>query len=581
MANPEHLAILEQGVEVWNQWRKDYPYVQPELSEVDIRKVDLSGIDLSSADLQRAYMLRVNLDDANLTRSYLSSADIRGTSLRNCNLTQAILGGTNFFNADLENANFSDCILLNTLFNNVDLSRTIGLESVKHNGPSTIGMDTIYKSGGKISPDFLFGCGLPPQFIYEILPLIKAAKHFQNCFLSYSTRDEEFAQLLFSRLREAGVAVWYSPVSIKGGKRQWDQIEQAIESFDRFLLVLSESSIESEWVKSEIRKVFELERRDNKSKLFPISLVSIEALRTWKFLDADTGADLAFEVRNYFIPDFSNWRDSKSFEEIFERLLNDLQDDESDKVAVTFTTSVVFDEEEHLPAFIIPQIESLRLTSRLSDLSHLGKPLSMENGNTVLTINKPGDFDEVTVFCGELLQYKILTDISKLQRGGWSVTQTFGTVSSEVGNPVKTSDMVKMSQEDWLSLLSNNRFSNSDMERLGQKHSALLVPLGTTICLQHLASSEKTGADKHLIIFEKVRFFKAEVIIQTIGASSFSILPPGLRLSPEKAKKCRTYHFTVTLKAEFENLVSGTRQAYEYRAWLKWLFSEIQKKLSD
>ena len=32
MANPEHLAILKQGVEEWNKWRREYPGVEPDLS---------------------------------------------------------------------------------------------------------------------------------------------------------------------------------------------------------------------------------------------------------------------------------------------------------------------------------------------------------------------------------------------------------------------------------------------------------------------------------------------------------------------------------------------------------------------
>ena len=42
-------------------------------------------------------------------------------------------------------------------------------------------------------------------------------------------------------------------------------------------------------------------------------------------LDTDTGKDLAEEVRAYYIPDFSNWKEHDSFEKAFERLLADLR----------------------------------------------------------------------------------------------------------------------------------------------------------------------------------------------------------------------------------------------------------------
>jgi hypothetical protein len=38
-----------------------------------------------------------------------------------------------------------------------------------------------------------------------------------------------------------------------------------------------------------------------------------------------TGVDLAEEVRQYFIPDFSNWKDHDAFEASFARLLRDLK----------------------------------------------------------------------------------------------------------------------------------------------------------------------------------------------------------------------------------------------------------------
>lgn len=42
-------------------------------------------------------------------------------------------------------------------------------------------------------------------------------------------------------------------------------------------------------------------------------------------LYADTGKDSTREIREYFIPDFSNWKDHDSYESAFERLLKDLR----------------------------------------------------------------------------------------------------------------------------------------------------------------------------------------------------------------------------------------------------------------
>ena len=46
---------------------------------------------------------------------------------------------------------------------------------------------------------------------------------------------------------------------------------------------------------------------------------------SWRCMDADNGRDMAREIREYFIPDFSNWKDHDAFEEAFRRLLADLR----------------------------------------------------------------------------------------------------------------------------------------------------------------------------------------------------------------------------------------------------------------
>ena len=38
-----------------------------------------------------------------------------------------------------------------------------------------------------------------------------------------------------------------------------------------------------------------------------------------------TGMDLAEEIREYFIPDFSNWKDHDSYQKAFEQLVKDLK----------------------------------------------------------------------------------------------------------------------------------------------------------------------------------------------------------------------------------------------------------------
>jgi hypothetical protein len=46
-----------------------------------------------------------------------------------------------------------------------------------------------------------------------------------------------------------------------------------------------------------------------------------DRIKEWKLFDADRGIDSAREIREYFIPDFSNWKNDDSYRKGFERLL--------------------------------------------------------------------------------------------------------------------------------------------------------------------------------------------------------------------------------------------------------------------
>lgn len=86
--------------------------------------------------------------------------------------------------------------------------------------------------------------------------------------------------------------------------------------------------MKSEWVRTEIRRARKIEREENRRKLFPIRLVDLDAIQKWECFDADSGKDLAVEMREYYIPDFSNWRDHDSFEAEFAKLVRDLRANE-------------------------------------------------------------------------------------------------------------------------------------------------------------------------------------------------------------------------------------------------------------
>ena len=81
----------------------------------------------------------------------------------------------------------------------------------------------------------------------------------------------------------------------------------------------------SEWVHTEIAKARRRELREKRRVLFPIALVSYERLCEWTCFDADIGKDSAREIREYYVPDFTSWKNHDCYQASFERLVKDLR----------------------------------------------------------------------------------------------------------------------------------------------------------------------------------------------------------------------------------------------------------------
>jgi hypothetical protein len=383
MANPEHVAKLKEGVDAWNRWREENPAGKPDFSGADITLADLdgvnlteavlwdtkfpdtlraaklmkadfrgsrlinkdlgladlsgaclTGVDLIGADLTKAVLVGASLNMANLFSANLRGADLRGANLQQANLhavnmAGASLIGTNlvsgqFEATNLERADLSGARLGYTVFLDTDLSTAQGLDAVKHGGPSHIGIDTVFKSKGKIPLGFLRGAGVPEIFITYLESLVSAGIEFYSLFISYASADQAFAEKLHANLQDSGVRCWFAPRDIHGGSRIDEQLHEAIRIHDKVLLILSPASMASKWVHWELANARKLEVAEGRRVLFPIRLCSYEALNEWVCVDPERGEDLAAEIRRYFIPDFSNWTDPASYRPAFDRLLTDL-----------------------------------------------------------------------------------------------------------------------------------------------------------------------------------------------------------------------------------------------------------------
>lgn len=316
MANEEQLSILKQGVEVWNEWRKENPDVEIDLSGVNLFKTDLSKAMLSRADLRKANLRKTiaivadlsdaNLSEADLSGANLSGANLTGTNLRDGSLIDANLKAANLNAGDLRGtdlkrtyftttrlagSNFQNAVVNGTIFGNVNLSEVIGLEGAIHLAPSSISTDTFSLSKGKIPETFLRGCGLSDWEIEQVKlynPNLsndefidiqnkifdlhhRQALQIAPLFISYSHADNEFVDKIGNELTKKGIRYWRDIHDMKAGRME-TQIDRAISQNPTVLLVLSKHSLRSDWVEHEVRTARGLEKDMGRDVLCPIAL---------------------------------------------------------------------------------------------------------------------------------------------------------------------------------------------------------------------------------------------------------------------------------------------------------------------
>jgi uncharacterized protein YjbI with pentapeptide repeats len=332
MANEEHLAKLNEGREPWNEWRKENPDVIPDLSDASFVQADFSGYHLDrvqfvSAELVNANFSKVDLSDANFDDSDARGAIFTNAELWNTNYADARLKNADFGDAELSFTNFSRTSVFGANFTNAtmrycvltarSLAGTIGLETIRHRGPSSVGIDTLFASGG-LPESFLRGCGVPEEFVQYAGALIGKPIEYYSCFISYSSADEEFARRLYADLQSRSIRTWFAPEDLKIGERFRSSIDESIRVHDKLVLILSASSIDSTWVEKEVETAFARERKENRNDvLFPIRVddTVFTTGRAW-------AADI---VNTRHIGDFRNWKSHDDYTKVLDRLIRDLK----------------------------------------------------------------------------------------------------------------------------------------------------------------------------------------------------------------------------------------------------------------
>lgn len=289
MADQEQIERLKRNIQEWNVWRQEHPEIQPNLSGVylsgaDLSRTDLSGTDLSGADLSRA--------------------DLNGAYLSFTNLNSVC---------------FKDTIFAHTIFAWVDLSNTKGLETAIHQGPSSVDINSVTLPHDEPTRlHFLRGVGFTETQI-DYLPSLLTPRpiQYQSLFISYASQDDTIARQLHADLRKNDVPCWFALHDLKPGDYFREEIDKAIHTQEKLLLILSKHSVTSKWVKYEVNRALNREIEQERTILYPIRVDD-----TFLTSTSDWAADLR---AHRHIGDFTNWQNTSAYQEVFTKLLHHLK----------------------------------------------------------------------------------------------------------------------------------------------------------------------------------------------------------------------------------------------------------------
>ena len=332
------------------------------LGSAFVKEANLSQANLLAANLRNANLSRANMGDANLMVANLGGSDLSGAILSKTNLTRAQLSGVTLRRADLSGArltgaqltksnlmearfvgtdligtNFSEARMGSTVFANSDLSLVTGLERVDHRGPSHLSIDTVILSEGKIPEAFLRGCGLsdadieyaklsnPDLGVEEIESILHRvhglrtaqAMQISPLFISFSQANGPFVDTLCKRLAERGIRYWCDIHDAKAGRLE-RQTDRVTRQNLKVVVILSEQSMQSDWVEHEIIEIKKLEK-----EIGQVILCAVALDDGWK--SGRWPKRLMEQIMGYNVLDFSMWRDRSRFADTFQSLIDGLE----------------------------------------------------------------------------------------------------------------------------------------------------------------------------------------------------------------------------------------------------------------
>ncbi len=295
---------------------------EAQLWHAHLERADLRGASLAGADLRRCDLTGADLQGADLAAASLAGANLRRADLRSANLAGVNLHGTRFAECRLGGADLSAAEAALTAFNAVDLSRVRGLDTVRHDRPSSIGIDTLTRTMAGLGSDparrraavsFLRAAGVPEAHLE-----LAGAGTASCTYIAYSLADSVFARRLYGALQRRGVRCWLHEQPMLPGDDLDESFDLGPRWYDALILCGSTASLSSWWLAAELDQATTRAHDLGSQVLLPVNLGGGESLEAWE--KARASRQLPPPAA-----DFTGWEaDDAIFDQALERLAEKL-----------------------------------------------------------------------------------------------------------------------------------------------------------------------------------------------------------------------------------------------------------------
>jgi hypothetical protein len=121
----------------------------------------------------------------------------------------------------------------------------------------------------------------------------------RSVFISYSSDDAPFARALANSLRGRNIGIWLDEEEIRVGASLVGRIGQGLNDNDFFVVILSPSSVRSEWVNRELREALAREIGEKRVVVLPVIARTCKVppfLTDKKYADFTTNSDQALDA---------------------------------------------------------------------------------------------------------------------------------------------------------------------------------------------------------------------------------------------------------------------------------------------